>query len=722
MRVREISLWSGFSVNIFRGFVVPLLLSTVITSIGCGGAGTSTSSPPPPLPQSVTVSVPPSNSNVLLGNTQQFTATVTGSSNTAVTWSVNGVMGGNSSVGTISSAGLFTAPKDLPTSASVTVTATSQADTSKSASVFLNVVSDIVVNLATNPAGATSVSVNATLQFIATISGAGHPDPAVTWSVNNVPGGNSTIGTISSSGLYTAPAAVPTPFTITVQAKAVADLSKTATASIIVAGVITSASQTITASQGGTVTLSDGSSVTIPAGALPSDQTVTRSLVLALPQQPPSGLIAGVGPGLILSFSSPFAAAREVFGAESNSVRQTAQANTPSSSANFGFNVNISGNTVSGLQGSAPMADVVDTTGRHNFVAAAGALNAAGSAASFSIPLTLAKIAGSGASSIAVSMANLTPAATSAPPPTGARVWNGSQFVPPSGASVCPNVTSPTGTPGKLLVFVHGTVSSVEQAFPCANQIQMAGNYGQVAGFDYDWPQDINMSGQQLAKYLDQVAQCPGVTQIDVEAHSLGVPVSLSAVTQAQLGTQKLIQNFVSLGGPIMGTPAAAAGAGAASGIQTALQNFRPSSVSPVGPTTLQAILNSPAYVQLTPGSMTLATIRQNVNSAITNGSLNMRTIAVAGVNPGFSPVVFAALSPIFASFGFDSIIGVDSALGLNPNGSPALQNLVQLSPYSHVAREDDLRIAAQLGEILDPSGPFQKTKGAAVSQQPLVN
>jgi integrase len=41
---------------------------------------------------------------------------------------------------------------------------------------------------------------------------------------------------------------------------------------------------------------------------------------------------------------------------------------------------------------------------------------------------------------------------------------------------------------------------------------------------------------------------------------------------------------------------------------------------------------------------------------------------------------------------------------------------------YSHVAKEDDIRVAAQLGEILDPSGPFQKEEGVAVSQQPLVN
>src|SRR5450755_1103752 len=40
----------------------------------------------------------------------------------------------------------------------------------------------------------------------------------VTWSVNDVSGGNSTIGTISSTGLYTAPTVAPTPNVITVKA------------------------------------------------------------------------------------------------------------------------------------------------------------------------------------------------------------------------------------------------------------------------------------------------------------------------------------------------------------------------------------------------------------------------------------------------------------------------------------------------------------------------
>jgi integrase len=44
------------------------------------------------------------------------------------------------------------------------------------------------------------------------------------------------------------------------------------------------------------------------------------------------------------------------------------------------------------------------------------------------------------------------------------------------------------------------------------------------------------------------------------------------------------------------------------------------------------------------------------------------------------------------------------------------------LGVYSHVAKEDDIRVAAQLGEILDPSGPFYKNKGPAPGGQALVN
>ena len=51
------------------------------------------------------VTISPNPISVVVGLQQQFTAAVAGTSNTAVTWSVNGTLGGNSTVGTISDDG-----------------------------------------------------------------------------------------------------------------------------------------------------------------------------------------------------------------------------------------------------------------------------------------------------------------------------------------------------------------------------------------------------------------------------------------------------------------------------------------------------------------------------------------------------------------------------------------------------------------------------------------
>src|SRR5579863_5902019 len=55
--------------------------------------------------------------------------------------------------------------------------------------------------------GYTTVGVNGTVQYTATVTGL--TSTAVTWSVNSVNGGNSTYGTITTGGLYKAPAAIP---------------------------------------------------------------------------------------------------------------------------------------------------------------------------------------------------------------------------------------------------------------------------------------------------------------------------------------------------------------------------------------------------------------------------------------------------------------------------------------------------------------------------------
>jgi phospholipase C len=91
----------------------------------------------------IRVSISPASATVAPNDTQQFTASVTGSSNTAVNWSVDGVPGGNSTAGTVNAAGLYNAPS---TSGTHLVTATSQASSSASASATVTVAPPGTIN------------------------------------------------------------------------------------------------------------------------------------------------------------------------------------------------------------------------------------------------------------------------------------------------------------------------------------------------------------------------------------------------------------------------------------------------------------------------------------------------------------------------------------------------------------------------------------------------
>ena len=79
----------------------------------------------------VVVAVTPSTVTLKPGTSQMFAAAVTNTANTAVTWEVNGVAGGNSAVGTITSAGMYTAPAAGSSALSATVTAVSAADATR---------------------------------------------------------------------------------------------------------------------------------------------------------------------------------------------------------------------------------------------------------------------------------------------------------------------------------------------------------------------------------------------------------------------------------------------------------------------------------------------------------------------------------------------------------------------------------------------------------------
>jgi hypothetical protein len=209
----------------------------------CGG--TKANNPAP----AVSISISPTTATVDTGQTQQFTATVSNASDTSVTWSLSG----DASSGTISASGLYTAPATLPDPATVTVTATSVADSTKSASATITL-TDIQVSV--SPATA-NVSTGMTQQFTATVTGT--TTTTVTWSVNDVAGGDDTVGTIDADGLYTAPATLPDPATVTVKAASTVNTNKSgsATVTVVSGGLTVSGTATKGPVNGATVTVYD---------------------------------------------------------------------------------------------------------------------------------------------------------------------------------------------------------------------------------------------------------------------------------------------------------------------------------------------------------------------------------------------------------------------------------------------------------------------------------
>ena len=100
----------------------------VVATMWITGCGSSSSMQPP---GQVSLSVSPKRAAVTTGQTQTFTASVTGSSNTTVTWEVDGTAGGSATVGTVSAGGIYTPPTSGGTH---TVLARSAADSTVTAS------------------------------------------------------------------------------------------------------------------------------------------------------------------------------------------------------------------------------------------------------------------------------------------------------------------------------------------------------------------------------------------------------------------------------------------------------------------------------------------------------------------------------------------------------------------------------------------------------------
>lgn len=96
-----------------------------------------------------------------------------------------------------------------------------------------DVVPPVAVSVTVAPTAVSLEAAGGSQTFVTTVANA-QTDDAVTWAVDGVVGGNSTVGTIGADGHYVAPAAVPSPAVVTVSATSVEDPTKAGAAAVTI--------------------------------------------------------------------------------------------------------------------------------------------------------------------------------------------------------------------------------------------------------------------------------------------------------------------------------------------------------------------------------------------------------------------------------------------------------------------------------------------------------
>lgn len=392
---------------------------------------------------------------------------------------------------------------------------------------------------------------------------------------------------------------------------------------------------------GGTVSLSGGTNASFPPGALESGKTVSLTLLSSLPQQPPSSVIVGVGQALVISFGptsasylnlgiAPFASAQKE---PSDAIKVTLNAGDLKSFPE--------------INGSLGIADVVDLQGKDHFVGIPEDCNQSYTACTFTLQPSIVSVA----EKVILSQVNLNTQVTGdVAQKLGPRIWNKQGFVD------FPQGFDPTR---RTLVITHGMASNVEAAYgKCINDIMAEGNYEQVIGFNYDFSKSIKISGDQFADFLDTLMENK-LTQIDLEAHSEGTVVSLTAASK----TSMKINNMILEGGPIDGTP-----------ISTAWFTTRLAQsglwLPMVGYGLRDMYQNSHVLEELSEGNSFLKDIK---DSAVSKHS-DTNFIKVVGTKPYFGETaLLEKLGDPFNGRPNDGIIPASSAMGKGLPGPTAL-------------------------------------------------
>jgi hypothetical protein len=225
----------------------PATFALIATSVSDSTVSASASITIAAATPQIKVAVSPATKTVTVNQSQDFTASVQNDSqNKGVTWTLAGAGCSGAACGTLSTTSSasgapisYTAPPNVPNPGNVTLTATSLADSTASASAAITIAAptpQVVVSPATK-----NLLVNQSQDFTASVQN----DPqskGVTWTLSGTGCSGAACGTLSTASsasgapiVYTAPQNAPNPPNVTLKATSVADSNVSASASITIA-------------------------------------------------------------------------------------------------------------------------------------------------------------------------------------------------------------------------------------------------------------------------------------------------------------------------------------------------------------------------------------------------------------------------------------------------------------------------------------------------------
>jgi hypothetical protein len=433
---------------------------------------------------------------------------------------------------------------------------------------------------------------------------------------------------------------------------------------------------------GGTIQTTSGTAVSIPAGLLGGSTVATVTDLSSATDIPASADLSGTGPAVDIGFGA-------------KAVRGTTDATVPPVAGQ---------NIVATVPSTTAVADatayVTITTPAGNQVPLVlDSVTSTGSQLTASLPVSTleAIVPASEISKTTLQFAFTDPNAAAATAATA--VSYGAKYFDSGTGAFEPFPT--TGLPdgwnadARTIVLVHGFAGTVESTFTASSVAQIvsqggytnSGGVAQVIGFDYDFLEDPQTAGGAVAAFLNSLKTLPDpagntIRDVDIEGAGTGAVVALAAAGQTSMD----VDNLISLGGPLDGTPAADYQLNGINLLETGLldQSNLPELPSVFGRPDQAAggdsILgaNGSAY-DLDSSEL------QGIRGTFIAHDPDTRVFAVAGTDadlPGLGSA-FQQLDPvIFGGGPNDGVVPVFSAEGANPDGTALFPNqLIDVGP-----------------------------------------